>query len=199
MLPKNYESIHGWCTPEKALTLINLVYQSKPNLSVELGVFGGKSLLPIAIASKQINLNSKVIGIDAWEAEASLEGTNDKVNDDWWSKINYDEMYEYTKNLMIQNNVDSIVELWKTRSIAVYDKFEENSIDILHQDSNHSEEISCKEVELYSNRVKIGGFWIFDDTDWKTTQKAQNLLMSKGYEEYYVESQNKWKVFKRMY
>jgi hypothetical protein len=37
-------------------------------LCVELGVFGGKSLLPISLKCK-----GKVIGIDAWEKEASLE------------------------------------------------------------------------------------------------------------------------------
>ena len=199
MLPKNYESIHGWCTVEKALALMNLVFQSRPKLSVELGVFGGKSLIALAIASKQINSDSKVVGIDAWQAQASLEGTNDKANDDWWSKINYDEFYEYTKKLMIENNVDSIVELWRSKSEDVCDKFEDNSIDILHQDSNHSEEISCREVELYDNKVKSGGFWVFDDTDWETTKKAQHMLLSKGYEEYYVQSQNKWKIFKKMY
>jgi hypothetical protein len=195
MLPKNYDSIHGWCTKEKANKLIELVDELKPSVCVELGVFGGKSLLPIAIAAKKFN--SKVIGIDAWEAQASLEGTNDKANDEWWSKINYDEIYSYTKNLMVQNNVDSIVELWRCKSADVHDKFEDNSIDILHQDSNHSEEISCEEVELYYNKVKIGGFWIFDDTDWSTTKKAQCLLLSKGYEEYYTQPENKWKVFKR--
>jgi len=196
MLPKNYESIHGWCTTEKALTLMNLVFQSNPKLCVELGVFGGKSLLPIAIAAKQYN--SRVIGVDAWEKQASLEGVNDKANDDWWANINYDEIYSYTRNLMIENGLDSIVELWKENSKNVADRFENESIDILHQDSNHSEEISCEEVELYHQKVKPGGFWIFDDTDWSTTQKAQKNLISKGYEEYYTQSQNKWKIFRKL-
>lgn len=195
MLPKNYESIHGWCTREKALTLMNLVLESKPNLCVELGVFGGKSLLPIALSAKRFH--SKVIGIDAWTAQASLEGTNSDANDKWWSNIDYNQMFEYTRNLMVQNNVDSIVELWKCKSNECVEKFENNSIDILHQDSNHSEEISCEEVELYWNKVKSGGYWIFDDTNWETTQKAQTLLLSKGYEEVYSTPDNAWKVFKK--
>ena len=197
MLPSNYESIHGWCTREKAETLMNLVFDRNPSLCVELGVFGGKSLLPIAIACKHVNPSSKVIGIDAWEARASTEGKNDKANDDWWSNINYDEMYRYTKNLMVANNVDSIVELWKCKSRDAVSKFEDDSIDILHQDSNHSEEISCDEVELYCKKVKVGGFWIFDDTDWPTTQKAQLNLLKKDYEIIHVESKKRWTVFRR--
>lgn len=197
MLPKNYESIRGWCTAEKALTVMNLIINSKSTMCVELGVFGGKSLIAIAIAAKQVSQSSKVIGIDAWTAQASLEGKNDKANDEWWEKIDYNDMYIYTKNLMVSNNVDSIVELWKCKSKDAVTKFEDQTIDVLHQDSNHSEEISCEEVELYYNKLKIGGYWIFDDANWPTTQKAQKLLISKGYEQIHASTNNEWKIFKR--
>ena len=150
------------------------------------------------LASKKINPSSKVIGIDAWEAQASLEGKNDKANDDWWSNINYTEMQMYTHLLMAQNGVDSIVELWKCKSRDCVAKFEDNSIDILHQDSNHSEEISCEEVELYCNKVKPNGYWVFDDTDWATTKKAQLSLLSKGYKIVQVGPEMKWTVFQRV-
>lgn len=194
MLPSNYESIHGWCTREKANKLIELVNEVKPSLCVELGVFGGRSLLPIALAAK--SFNSRVIGIDAWTAQASLEGTNSKENDDWWSKIDYNNMYQYTINIMVENQVQ--VDLWKAKSNEVVGKFEDSCIDLLHQDSNHSEEISCEEVELYCNKVRVGGYWVFDDTNWQTTQKAQQLLLTKGYEETYSAPNNEWKVFKKI-
>jgi len=73
--------------------------------------------------------------------------------------------------------------------------FDDHSIDFLHQDSNHSEEISCMEVELYHNKVKPGGTWVFDDTNWPTTKKAQDLLVSKGYTEVY--DSGEWKVYLR--
>jgi hypothetical protein len=71
-----------------------------------------------------------------------------------------------------------------------------NSIDFLHQDSNHSEENTCEEVELYWNKLKEGGYWIFNDADWPTAQKAQKLLLSKGYTEHY-NANDKWKVYLR--
>ena len=196
MLPSNYTSIEGWCTVEKADKLMEIVWECKPSLSVELGVFGGKSLLPIALMSKNINPKSEVIGIDAWSTQASVEGTNDKANADWWSKINYEQMLKYTKYIMVENNVDDIVKLWKDTSRNCITRFSDNSIDILHQDSNHSEEITCEEVELYWNKVREGGYWIFDDTNWPTTQKAQRLLVSKGYTETYSHN-GEWKVYRR--
>ena len=202
MLPKNYNSIHGWCTAEKSLTTMNLILENQAKTCLELGVFGGRSLVAIAIAAKKVSPTSKVIGVDAWTAQASLEGTNDKANDDWWSKVDYNDMYAYTKKIMIENGVDSVVELWKCKSNECVDRFEDKSLDLLHQDSNHSEEISCEEVELFWNKVKVGGHWIFDDANWPTTQEAQKRLVSKGYEETYVSlqnaSQNEWKIFKRV-
>jgi predicted O-methyltransferase YrrM len=197
MLPVNYEKIHGWCTLEKANKMIDLVNLCKPSLVVELGVFGGRSLLALALACKYNNKNSKVIGVDAWTSEASLEGTNSKENDEWWANINYADMQNYTETVMKENEVNDIVELWKAKSADVINQFADNSIDILHQDSNHSEEVSVKEVEIYSPKLKTGGYWIFDDINWDTTKKAQDLLVSKGFVEIYVDSKNEWKIYRK--
>lgn len=193
----DYITFEGWCTVEKARKLIELVKEKQPKLSVELGVFAGRSLLPIAVASKHYNPESKVIGIDAWTKNASLEGKNSNTNDEWWAKIDYELFFNYTINLMKRFGVYDVVELWKNKSSEVVDKFEDQSIDILHQDSNHSEEISTSEVELYWNKVVPGGYWIFDDTNWETTKKAQELLKTKGYEEIFTSPQNEWKIYKR--
>jgi hypothetical protein len=202
-LPTNYESIEGWCTKEKALKLMEIINifpteNASTTLIVELGVFGGKSLLPMAIVAKRkFQTAASVIGIDAWSAPASLEGSNDEANDDWWSKINYDDIYKYTTDLMIKYNVSDIVELWRNKSENVVDQFKDASIDLLHQDSNHSEEISTMEVNLYSPKIKRGGFWVFDDANWSTTKKAQDLLVSKGFKEIYAEKDGCWKVYRK--
>jgi predicted O-methyltransferase YrrM len=194
-----YNTIHGWCTIEKANKLIEIVNTQKPSLCVELGVFGGRSLLPLAWASKNLNQHAKVIGIDAWDPVVCTEGENDKTNDDWWVNINHTDMLNYTIKLMQEYKVDDIVQLWKSKSVDVADKFTDNSIDILHQDSNHSEVVTCNEVELYWNKVKSNGIWIFDDANWPTTFKAQELLVSKGYTEIYKYEAHGtgWKIFKR--
>jgi hypothetical protein len=150
-----------------------------------------------ALACKHI-AGARVIGIDAWTVDASLEGTNDTSNSDWWGKIDYRNIQTYAANLMIKYQVNDIVQLWKTKSNAVVDKFEDESIDILHQDSNHSEETSTNEVQLYSSKLKKGGFWVFDDTNWSTTQKAQDLLLSKQFIEVYVEPTKSWKIYQKV-
>ena len=182
----DYSKIKGWCTKEKAIKMME--YINDDSICVELGVWGGKSLLPIAIKSK-----NSVYGIDAWSKDASLEGKNDIANDEWWSKIDYSKMYNYTHNLMRKYKLN--VNLLRMKSITAVKFFEENSIDFLHQDSNHSEKITCLEVDLYHLKIKPGGIWVFDDTNWPTTKKAQDLLVSKGFVELY--DSGEWKIYQK--
>ena len=77
--------------------------------------------------------------------------------------------------------------------------FLDGEIDVLHQDGNHSEESSSREVELWLSKMKPGGIWIMDDIDWKVgdkvgTAKAQGMLLQNGYVE--VENYGGWAVFK---
>ena len=185
---KNYDSIDGWCTREKAVKMIEYIDENS-TLAVELGVWGGRSLLPIAMKCK-----GEVYGIDAWNKDASLEGKNDVANDEWWSKMDYNKIYNSAHNLMMQYNCDN-VKLLRMKSSAAVKFFEDNTIDFLHQDSNHSEETSCEEVELYHNKVKVNGIWCFDDTNWATTQRAQALLLTKGYDEIY--DSGSWKIYRK--
>ena len=182
-----YEKIEGWCTKEKALKMASLI---NPNdFCIELGVWGGRSLLPMCFMTK-----NRVIGIDAWSKDSALEGENSEANDEWWSKINYEKMFSYTKELLTKYKCNNS-RLIRAKSNEVYNNFKDESIDFLHQDSNHSEIISCQEVELYHKKVKKNGIWVFDDTDWDTTQKAQKLLESYGYKELY--DSGSWKIYKR--
>jgi hypothetical protein len=183
-----YEKIEGWCTKEKAYKMASLI--SSNDLCVELGVWGGRSLLPICFMT-----DNKVYGIDAWMKDASLEGTNDEANNEWWSKINYEDMYNYTKKILLKYNCNN-ARLYRSRSRDVVNFFQDETIDFLHQDSNHSEEISCEEVELYHKKIKKDGIWVFDDTNWNTTIKAQNLLLSYGFIEIY--DSGEWKIYKKI-
>jgi hypothetical protein len=110
---KNYESIEGWCTREKAIKMMEFIHENA-GVAVELGVWGGRSLLPIAMKCK-----GSVFGIDAWNKEASLEGKNDVANDEWWSNIDYNKIYTSTHNLMTKYNCNNVKLLRMKSSEAV--------------------------------------------------------------------------------
>ena len=188
-------TLHGWCSVEKATQLYNLVLEHEAPLCVELGVFAGRSLLAIAMAARA--KNGSAVGIDSWSKEACEQGINDIANTEWWNSIDYDFFYDYTAKVISDANLSTTTSLIRSKSADAVTQFTAGSISILHQDSNHSEEVTVEEVNLWFDKVKIGGHWIFDDTDWPTTQKAQNLLLQKGYELIFTEKDRKHKVYVR--
>lgn len=180
-------SLQGWCSVQKAHILYDLVLKSDSQVSVELGVFGGRSLIPIALAHK-VKDSGFVLGVDAWNKQASIEGDgaskdgiSAKANDEWWSNVDYGKIYDGCSKAIDRYGLNNFCGTVKINSLTVGTLIKDNFIDLLHQDSNHSEEISCAEVELYFPKMKAGSYWICDDTDWTTTQKAQELLMDKGF------------------
>lgn len=190
-------TLHGWCTVEKAIHLYNLVLEHELPVCVELGVFAGRSLLAIALGARA--KNGTAVGIDAWSKEACEQGVNDIANTEWWNTIDYDFFYNYTDKVISDANLSAMTTLIRSKSADAVEQFASTSINFLHQDSNHSEEVTVEEVNLWFDKVKIGGYWVFDDTDWSTTQAAQTLLLEKGYELIFTEKDAKYKVFVRKF
>lgn len=172
-------SLPGWCTPHKGRTMAGFILAEKPVTCVELGVFGGRSLVAMALALKS-NGVGKAYGVDPYIAAASLEGKNDPANDEWWSHLDYEGIYQAAVGGIRRAEVEGFAEIIRARSQDVADKWAQ--IDLLHQDSNHSEEVSCAEVEIFAPKLKSGGLWIMDDVDWETTRKALGTLVSRGFD-----------------
>jgi predicted O-methyltransferase YrrM len=185
-------SLHGWTTVDKGLRLAELVVSVEADLSVELGVFGGRGTISLAIGHEALG-HGYVAAIDPWEKTASLEGANAPENDEWWAKLDHEAIYQSFLMALVSARVESLCHVMRRKSDAAVEAFEDGSIAVLHQDSNHSEQISSAEVELWTPKLRRGGLWVADDTDWATTQKAQRLLVAKGFA--VVEDHASWKVF----
>lgn len=185
-------TLPGWCSVAKGLKLAETVFTEKPNVCVELGVFGGRSLVALAFALKALG-KGKVFGVDPYTPAASLEGTNDRENSDWWSRLDHEQIYVAAKKALDDLELTHFAEILRMRSQDAAARFE--SIDLLHQDSNHSEEVSCAELELYSPILKPGGIWIMDDTDWPTMQKARRKIAGLGFSIVYQDAG--WVIFRK--
>ena len=85
-------SLEGWCTEDKIIKLYNLIIEVKPYFLVEIGVFGGKSLLSQAFALKENN-KGIIHGIDSWKSSDCIAGMdhNDAIH--WWQTLDYDNIY----------------------------------------------------------------------------------------------------------
>lgn len=172
------DSMPGWCTAEKAERLQRLIIDSNAQFSVELGVFGGRSLIAMALGHK-IKQSGVIIGVDAWSKQAALEGTNDKANDDWWSGQSFKEIHQNCIKDIFKNDVDDFCSVLKMTSETFGKLIGDNTIDVLHADSNHSEEVTTREIEIFFPKLKSGGYWVADDTNWNSLSKAVSMLKEK--------------------
>lgn len=165
------KQLEGWCSVDKACVLMDLILWTKPQTVVEIGVFGGKSLIPMAYALKA-NGQGIVYGIDPWSSAESCIGM-EGVNQEWWGKINHDVILKGLLNKIKKFNLEEQIRLIRMTSM---DAPILEEIDVLHIDGNHSEETSYQDVTKWVPHVKKGGIIIFDDITWYTTGKAVQWL-----------------------
>ena len=160
--------LEGWCSDVKATTLVDLVLKAKPNIIVEIGVWGGKSLVPMACAL-QANGKGTIFGIDPWDSNASIEETMEDANRTFWSYANHDAIFRGLVQKIDQFGLHDHVILIKSTS---EDASLIPGIDMLHIDGNHSEKTSYSDVLKWVPLMNSGGWIIFDDMTW--TEKGIN-------------------------
>lgn len=168
--------LDGWGSNYKATVLIDLILMMRPEVVVEIGVFGGKSLFPMAYAVKA-NGNGKVYGIDPWDANESVIGM-DQVNHNWWITVDHQAIYTRLVEKIHQFELQSYLELIRTTSANAPLI---SNIGLLHIDGNHSEEVSYQDLLRWVPMVKKGGVILLDDLGWTyhgipTLTKAKEWL-----------------------
>lgn len=164
------QQLQGWCSDTKASILMDIVLKTKPNIIVEIGVYGGKSLVPMACA---LSTNKKgiIYGIDPWDNLASLQGVENESNIGYWSTVPLQEIMEGLIFKIRQFNLEQQIKLIRGTSLEVEPI---HDIDILHIDGNHSDVTSYIDVTKWGPLVRSGGWIIFDDMTWYENGKYTN-------------------------
>lgn len=170
-------TITGWCTVEKAQDLVLAVLKLKASVSVEIGVWGGRSLVPIALAHKE-QKHGTVWAIDPWSPVASTEGY-DKVNADWWGSQNHEAVYQRFLAVLKEQGVEDYVRVMRRKSDDVIPP---SKIDFLHVDGQHTDQ-AVKDVERFASKVVPGGFVFVDDVQWSGggVGRAVEKLLTMGF------------------
>ncbi len=171
-------SLHGWCSKEKALAFIDLILTEKPTVWVEIGVFGGSSLFPVASTFKFLD-EGKIFAIDAWDKIECIryyDPVKDRTDLNWWGNLDLNQLYlDYLKVLKSHALEPYCITIRDTSERAA--KSVDTMIDVLYIDGNHSEMISLQDVQLYFPKVRSGGFVWMNDATWEERQEAIHLLI----------------------
>ncbi len=166
------QDLSGWCSEKKAAVLIDLILEEKPQIIVEIGVFGGKSLIPMAIALRELGKGC-IYGIDAWRFEEAMFGLDFSIDRMFWSCLDYNSIYQSLLSKISDLKLQPFVILIQSSSQeASFIK----PIDLLHLDGNHSDEISLLDVIKWTPFVRKGGLIVFSDPECKSQQNAVQWL-----------------------
>ncbi|HEY5234830.1 MAG TPA: class I SAM-dependent methyltransferase [Rhabdochlamydiaceae bacterium] len=168
--------ITGWCSQEKAMNFIDLVLEVKPQVCVEIGVFGGRSVFPVAMALKFLE-SGFIIGIDPWdriECLKHLDTVEDPKHFDHWGKEDLKFAYRSYLEMIKKYDLEEYCVTKKISSEKAVPSID--FIDILYIDGNHSEASSLQDVALYLPKVRSGGYIWFNDPKWPSLYAACNFL-----------------------
>lgn len=173
----------GWCTVPKAMTLASIIMGYRPKISLEIGVFAGRSLVPMALAHRAIN-HGHVIGIDSWSGNESQRGQTPEHAEFWSQDTMHKNAESICRRTIESEELGGFVSLEKCPS-DLYTVQEE--IGLLHVDGNHSEQ-AVRDVQRFAKRVVPGGFVVMDDLHWDNNgpKHAAEVLVKMGFREVYL-------------
>ena len=162
----------GGCPIEKSFLMSYLIQNQCLKTHVEIGIYKGKSLFPVAYS---IFLNGgKSYGIDPYSVEDAEEinapnDLQDRIND-FLPKVNFEKLYQdvimYREKCGYGDNLKIIRE--PSQEAIKYFKENNITIDFLHIDGNHDTKFVRQDFELYNSILSEGGFIVFDDINWES-------------------------------
>ncbi len=169
------QGMEGWCSATKALALFSHVLEHKPVICVEIGVFGGQSLLPIAYGLRE-NGCGTVFGIDPWSASEAIVDVANPADVEWWGKkVDLEAIYAGCLKAIDEAKLGKYIHLYSETSRAVAMTWR-LPIELLHIDGSHSEWSSTSDVCLWLPFLASGGFVFMDDVNWVSTNTAVRFV-----------------------
>lgn len=165
----------GWCSNDKALLLYDWVVTHKPQRCVEIGVYGGRSLVPVALGLA-FNEKGTVWGIDPWKAEVVSEDPDHVPGSPGWCQGDLDAAFNATLQAIVELKLARWIRLLCGHSSEVSRCFLGTKINLLHIDGTHSVHQTMNDIANYVPRVDRGGTVWLDDVKLPGPSEAARTL-----------------------
>jgi hypothetical protein len=162
----------------KALILADLIIEHHVSTTVEIGVYRGRSLLPIALLFRTIG-SGTAIGIDPWQVEAALQFDDHEIGpavNDWTRIQPWDATYESVIGRIRDWDLDRYCQLLRMKSGDAASLIHDHSVGLVHIDGNHDQAQVQRDVELYAPKLVPGGFLVLDDPSWHSVRPIADKL-----------------------
>lgn len=177
-------TLPGWGDANKAQALAAMVIALQPEVSCEIGVYGGRTFFGMALAHKLIG-KGRVIGIDPWSNDAAVEEYEGK-NREFWRDNPLNQIHDDFMANAHRLSVSNVIEIWRVKSDDVKPP---ESIDLISIDGQHST-AAIRDVDRYATRVRSGGLVVLDDLEWSNNGQqpvkiAEQHLIEYGFRKLY--------------
>ena len=172
-LQRSWERLEGWCSLRKADELVRLVLENKVHCAVEVGVYGGRSLVPIGAALK--STGGVAFGIDAWSNTVAVRSADRPEDRTWWSEVDLRPIKAALLRFIADHALSEqlrLVELDSAAAFAAFSSMGTNPIDLLHIDGGHSGDRALSDVVTWGSLVRPGGIIVVDDLYLPALQSA---------------------------
>jgi len=193
-------TLEGWCTVEKAQWLASWIVRHKCTKVVEIGVFGGRSLIPMGMAMRALDEGEtawpgRVDGFDPYSNQIAEADDTDEANRQWWKTIDLQRVHKVAVEGVVANDVGSVVSIILSTGSTGVMWYGDSSLDIVHVDGSHNEAASTLDVKLWWPKVRTGGVMVMDDTNWAQVQAARALVGSMGKR---IHEAGTWEVYQKV-
>ncbi len=170
--------LDGWCTLRKALWLAELVSNMSGTRIGEIGVYGGKSLIPMALAARN-RPGAMVYAIEPWSNSVAVEQATSAENDQWWREVDlYRIKLGFVSAIMDcgLTGMVKLIELPSDEARRAFHAMQGYRFDLLHVDGSHAEGQALADVKNWLPLVAPGGILVLDDIGWDSVMKARDYL-----------------------
>lgn len=191
--------LQGWCTAEKAQWLARWIVEHGSVSCVDLGVFGGRSLVAMGMAQQYLRTQKpgwpgRVVGIDSYSNSDCVNGVEGEENKEWWATVDLKMIRKGAEDAIMNFGLGSICPLMIMTGVEAVPSFGDESLDLVHIDGSHGEEESVRDVKLWWPKIRAGGVMVMDDTDWPSVRAARRLAQTLGKR---VHQHPQWEAFQK--
>lgn len=170
----------GWCTQGKAIHLQHLVgqlagAQREPIRCAEVGVYGGRSLIAIALGLRDRGLGGFVLGIDPYSPTVAAADAESEKAAEWWrSNAELEKAHAVCLSSIEQLRLSEWCAVARTEGWRLAQLL--SGLALAHIDGAHSEAAAMRDVQAFLPTVRSGGMVVLDDADWASLQPAVSWL-----------------------
>jgi predicted O-methyltransferase YrrM len=163
--------------------LADLVAQYDLRHAVELGVWKGRTFLHLLVHCPHL----RVTGVDAWTPRPQNEGIEGGETYERWDMAGLEQ---YVRERA--EPFGDRAQILKMDTVEAAAQFEDNSIDLLFIDADHSTEGVTRDIKAWAPKVRSRGFITGHDIDWPTVR----AVVEKRFPKYQTGPDNVWWIRK---